>query len=103
MRAGFLNAGNRSSASRTENRAVKIPGTYLNSISPGSILSALASFRMVTNRGLRSPLSSRQIALTVTPDARDKSAWLITFLILSSFNVATTVFQHKCGWLSILE
>ena len=95
MRAGFLSTGNRSAAGGAENRAVKIPDTYLKSISPGSTLSALASFRMVTNRGLRSPLSSRQMALTVTPDSRDRSAWLMTFLILSSFNVATTAFQHK--------
>ncbi len=95
MRAGFLCAKNGSSASAVRNRVVEIPGTYLKSISPGSTLSALASFRIVTNRGFRSPLSSLQMALTVTPDSRDRSAWLMTFLILSSFNVATTVFQHK--------
>lgn len=73
----------------------KIFIAYLKSISPGSTLSALASLRMVTNRGLRSPLSSRQIALIVTPDSRDRSAWLMTFLTLSSLNVAMWLFQHK--------
>lgn len=73
---------------------------YLKSISPGSMFSALASLRIVTNCGLRSPLSNLQIALTVTPDSRERSAWLMTFLILSSFNVAMWIFQHKAKGLS---
>ena len=76
---------------------------YLKSISPGSMLSAFASLRIVTNRGLRSPLSNLQIELTVTPDSRDRSAWLRTFLILNSFNVAMWIFQHKGTTLSNLE
>jgi hypothetical protein len=74
---------------------------YLNSMSLGSTFSALASLRMVTNWGLRSPLSNLQIALAVTPDSRDRSAWLMTFLILSSFSVAMWIFQHKITLLSI--
>lgn len=69
--------------------------TYLKFISPGSTLSALASLRMVTNLGLRSPRSSLQIALIVTPDSRERSAWLMTFLILSSFKVDMQLFHHK--------
>ena len=95
MSTGTPSTENGSAASRVKNRAAKIPDTYLNSISLGSTLSALASFRIVTNWGFRSPLSSRQMALTVTLDSRDRSAWLMTFLTLSSFNVATTVFHHK--------
>jgi hypothetical protein len=39
----------------------------------------------------------------VTPDSRERSAWLITFLILSSFSVAMWIFQHKPDGLSIFR
>jgi len=77
--------------------------TFLKSISLASTPSALASLRMVTKRGSRSPLSSRQMAASEMPDSRARSAWLHTFLILRSFNVATPVFQHMTPSLSILE
>ena len=76
---------------------------YLKSISPGSTFRALASLRIVTNWGFRCLLSNLQIALTVTPDSRERSAWLITFLILSSFSVAMWIFQHKTIDLSIFR
>ena len=71
-------------------------GKYYHSIRSGSISSALASLRMVTKRGLRFPCSNLQMALVVTPDALERSAWLITRLVLISFNVAT----KKCYYIS---
>ena len=53
----------------------------------GSTPRALASLRIVTKRGFRSPFSNRQIALVVTPDSLERSAWLITLLILNSLRV----------------